>query len=323
MKKAGISLLMLSFMMICAAQQEKFPEAEITNGIIRAHFHLPDSKNGYYQATRFDWSGVITSLEFKGHEYYGKWFEKYSPTIHDAIMGPVEEFDQVGYSDAKIGGSFIKIGVGVLSKPEESVYNKFKLYQIVNHGKWKVRKKSDQIQFIHNLKDKDYSYEYSKTIQLTQGKPEMVLTHTLRNTGRKTIETDVYNHNFLVIDKQPTGPGYVVKFPFTLNGTCRGGGDIANIQGFQITFLRDLAKSENFFCNKLTGFNDTANDYDIRVENIKAGAGVRMTSDHPISKLVFWSSSTTVCPEPYIKIKVEPGQEFSWKITYEYYTLNP
>ena len=323
MKKTGISLLMLSFMMICAAQQEKFPEAEITNGIIRAHFYLPDSKNGYYQATRFDWSGVITSLEYKGHEYYGKWFEKYSPTIHDAIMGPVEEFDQVGYNDAKIGGSFIKIGVGALSKPEESVYNKFKLYQIVNHGKWKVRKKSDQIQFIHNLSDTEYSYEYSKTIQLTKGKPEMVIIHTLKNTGRQTIETDVYNHNFLVMDKQPTGPGYVVKFPFTLNGTCRGNGDMANMQGNQITFLRDLTKSENFFCNRVTGFNDTVNDYDIRVENTKAGAGVRITSDHPIFKMVFWSSSTTVCPEPYIKIKVEPGQEFNWKINYEYYTLNP
>jgi hypothetical protein len=323
MKKIFIFICIMSLFTIGAKQQEKFPEAEITNGIIRAHFYLPDSKNGYYQATRFDWSGNITSLEYKGHNYYGKWFEKYSPTIHDVVMGPVEEFDQVGYSEAKIGGSFIKIGVGALSKPEESVYNKFKLYQIVNHGKWKVRKKSDQIQFTHNLNDTEYSYEYSKTVRLTKGKPEMVLTHTLKNTGRRTIETDVYNHNFLVIDKQPTGPGYVVKFPFTITGTCRGMGDMAIIQGNQITFLRDLAKSENFFCNGLQGFSNTTNDYDIRVENIKAGAGVRITSDQPIFKMVFWSSSTTVCPEPYIKIKVEPGQMFSWKIIYEYYTLNP
>jgi len=322
MKKFYILICIPSFLMIGATQQEKFPEAEISNGIIRAHFYLPDSKNGYYQATRFDWSGIITSLEYKGHNYYGKWFEKYSPTIHDVVMGPVEEFDQVGYSAAKIGGTFVKIGVGSLTKPEESVYNRFKLYQIANQGKWKVKKKSDQIQFIHILNDTEYPYEYTKTIQLTKGKPEMVLTHTLKNTGQQTIVTDVYDHNFNVIDKQPVGPGYVVKFPFNVTGTGKGIGGIANIQGNQITFLRNLAKSENIFCDGLKGFSNTAKEYDIRVENIKAGAGVRITSDQPILKMVFWCSSTTVCPEPYIQIKVEPGQEFSWKITYEYYTLN-
>lgn len=56
----------------------------------------------------------------------------------------------------------------------------------------------------------EYKYEYHKTIKLTKGKSELVLMHTLKNTGKKTIETTVYNHNFLVIDKQLTGPGIVV-----------------------------------------------------------------------------------------------------------------
>jgi hypothetical protein len=322
MKKSFILICVLSCLMISLNAQEKFPEAVITNGIIRTHFYLPDSTNGYYQGTRFDWSGNITSLEYKGHNYYGKWFEKYSPTIHDVVMGPVEEFDQVGYSDAKIGGTFVKIGVGSLLKPEESVYNRFKLYQITNHGKWKIKKKPDQIQFTHILNDKEYPYEYTKTVKLTKGKPEMVLTHTLKNTGQKTIVTDVYDHNFNVMDKQPVGPGYVVKFPFNVTGTGKGIGEIALIKGNQITFLRDLAKSENIFCGDLKGFSNDVKEYDISVENTKAGTGVRITSDRPIAKMVFWCSSTTVCPEPYIQIMIEPGQVFTWKITYKYYTLD-
>jgi hypothetical protein len=31
--------------------------------------------------------------------------------------------------------------------------------------------------------------------------------------------------------------------------------------------------------------------------------------------------STTSCPEPYTKIKVNPGKEFTWKTRYEFYTL--
>ena len=308
--------------MISAMPQEKFPEAEISNGLIHAHFYLPDSNIGYYRGTRFDWSGIISSLEYKGHNYYGQWFAKYNPTTHDAVMGPVEEFAPLGYSEAKSGGSFVKIGIGTLSKPVESAYSNFKLYEIVNPGKREIKNKPDQIQFIHKLDDAEYSYEYSKTIKLTKGKPELVISHSLKNKGKRTIETDAYDHNFLVIDKEPAGPGYVVKFPVEVTGTGKGFGDLALIQGKQLTFLKELARSESIYCAGLQGLSDNPKDYDIRVENIKTGAGVRITCDRPLLKLVIWSSSTTVCPEPYILIKVEPGKEFTWKITYQYYTFD-
>jgi len=322
MKKANIIIGMLSCFMISAMPQEKFPEAEITNGIIRVHFYLPDANKGYYQATRFDWSGIITNLEYKGHNYYGQWFENYSPTTHDAVMGPVEEFGPVGYADVKSGGNFIKIGVGALLKPDESAYGQFKLYKIANPGEWKINKKADQIKFVHVLKDAEYSYEYKKTIQLVKGKAELVISHSLKNTGKRTIETTAYDHNFVMIDKQPTGPDYVIYFPAEMTGKGQGIGNIAQIQGKQMTLLRQLSKSERIFCNPLQGLSNDKKDYNFRVENLKAGTGVQITGDQPILKLVFWASPTTVCPEPFIQIKVEPGKEFDWKIFYEYYTLD-
>jgi hypothetical protein len=69
-----------------------FPEAEISNNLIRARLLLPDPERGYYRATRFDWSGLISSLECDGHNYFGPWFERHDPKTHDAIVGPVEEF---------------------------------------------------------------------------------------------------------------------------------------------------------------------------------------------------------------------------------------
>ena len=66
----------------------KFPQTEISNGLIQAKIYLPDAKEGYYQGTRFDWSGNMPSLKYSGHEYFGQWFTTYSPEIHDVIMGP-------------------------------------------------------------------------------------------------------------------------------------------------------------------------------------------------------------------------------------------
>ncbi len=302
-------------------QKDEIPQADISNGLIKARLYIPDTENGYYRGTRFDWSGVIASLEYSGHSYFGQWFEKYSPTIHDAIMGPVDDFTPVGYNEAKPGETFLKIGIGMISKPDEKQYTFSKTYQIVNSGKREVKIKPDQVQFIHVLKDDNYFYEYEKTVKLVKDKPVMVLTHKFRNKGEKTIETLVYNHNFFVINNQPVGPGYTAEFPFKLSGVFRDGADIAEIQNNRLILRRDLAKGETIYCGGLLGFGQSEMDYNIKIENHTTGAGVRITCDRPLSKMVFWSCPTTFCPEPYILIKAEPGKEFTWNIYYEFYNF--
>lgn len=319
MKKIGTILILSKWFLISSSQESKFPEAQISNEILTAHFYLPDINNGYYRATRFDWSGNTTSLTFKGHSYYGQWYDKYEPTIHDVVMGPVEEYGPIGFSEAKPGETFIKIGIGALTKPDDTPYNSFKLYKIDNPGKWKFKKGSSEISFLHKLKDRDYGYSYIKTVRLTEGKPEMVIEHTLINKGKKSIETSVYNHNFLMIDKEPTGPNYQILFPYKVSGECRGTDETIRFEGNSIKLLRNLAKGESIYCGNINGIENNPDNYNITVENIRTGAGVRITSNESLTKLVFWSSPTTVCPEPYTVVKVEPGQRYSWKIHYEYY----
>ena len=122
----------------------EYPSAKITNGLITATLHLPDAQNGYYRGTRFDWSGVMPSLEYKGHQYFGLWNPApYDPQLHDAITGPVEEFTAVGMEEAATGGEFVKIGIGSLVKPDEKAYTFVRNYEIKNPGTWTVKKKKD------------------------------------------------------------------------------------------------------------------------------------------------------------------------------------
>jgi hypothetical protein len=303
------------------------PQLNISNGSVDANLYLPDLQSGYYRGTRFDWSGVISSLRYKGHEYFGQWFERYDPKTHDAIAGPVEEFltrdAGLGYQDAKPGDGFIRIGVGVVRKPDEPAYQRFKTYEILDPGKRSLRNGPDWVEFTHELSsDTGYAYVYKKTVRLAKDKPVLTLEHTLRNTGRFAIETSVYDHNFFVIDGQPTGPNSVVRFPFEAHAT-KSLQNLAEMRAGQLVYLQELEKGQSVF-TELEGFGSMARDYDIRLENRKAGAGVRIVGDKPISKLVFWSIRTTFCPEPYIDLRVEPGSESAWKITYEFYDLpNP
>jgi len=333
--------LAAEFTFIAVAQN---PTATIGNGQIKATLYLPDSKIGYYRGTRFDWSGVVSSLEYAGHSYYGPWFDQTRPSVTDYIydganivtgpcsnmMGVAEEFTNdehtaLGWDDAKVGGTFIKIGVGVLRKPDDAPYSNFRLYDIVNGGKWTVRKTSNSVEFVQELSDpaSGYGYVYTKRVSLTSGKPQMVLEHSLLNTGKRTIDASVYDHNFTSIDKQAPGPGLTIQFGFKAQMFATSDPKLAELlilTGSQATLAKTLA-GEDKVAALFGGFGPDAKDYDIRIEDHKAGAGVRATGDRPLSRVALWGIRSVISPEPFIDMSIEPGSSFTWKITYDYYTL--
>ncbi len=286
----------------------QFPQTEISNSRIHAKLYLPDATSGYYRATRFDWAGVIASLEWKGHNYFGRWFDRYDPKLHDAITGPVEEFltnnSGLGYDEVKPGENFVRIGVGAIRKPDEPAFERFKTYEIVDAGKRSVRQGADWIEFTHELGDTaGYAYVYRKKLRLSGDR--LVLEHQLRNTGRKAIATSVYDHNFFMLDGQPSGPELAVRFHFPVRSKpapSRLGFDgLAEIRENELAYLRELKKGETVFSD-LEGYGASAKDYDFRVENRK-------------------SIRSNISPEAYIDLKIAPGSEASWRIVYHFYEL--
>lgn len=241
---------------------------------------LPDPARGYYRGVRFDWAGNVASLTYKGHEFFGQWFAKYDPLLHDAIMGPVEEFrgkdGGLGYAEAKPpNGLFMKIGVGVLRKNYDEPYNFAQSYALVNPGRRVVRAQKDRIEFLQELSDGEgYAYEYRKTLLLPRGKAKLVLEHVLKNTGKRAIDTDVYNHDFYMLEHQPIGPEIRVRFKFVPKSTDELKTP-AHIEGNEIRYERELGGSGESAHGPVLGFGDSAADNDLRVENTKAGIGVR------------------------------------------------
>jgi hypothetical protein len=306
----------------------KFPEAVLSNGAVQAVVYLPDAQNGYYRASRFDWSGVVPCLTYKGHTYFGIWFDRYDPMIHDAIAGPVEEFrssdglSSIGYSEAEPGGLFIKPGVGVLRKVDNSPYRFAFTYEQVDRGKWTVHIKRDQVTFTQTLRSPiGISFVYEKTLKLAKNEPVLLVEHHLKNIGSKPIDSEVYNHDFYMIDKTPTGPGMVVHFPFAPQPKTSLG-PRAKIDGHDLVYLQDLSSQgpgARQVSSYLIGFSDNPSDYDITVENKNTGVGVEQTADVPISQLNFWSISTTICPEAYVHLNVAPGQTTHWNIRYRFF----
>jgi hypothetical protein len=326
MKSKALSLTLASiifFLGSCTFDDmnfDKFPSTTISNQSVEMKIYLPDLEKGLYRASRFDWSGVIGSVKYKKHEYFGYWKDTHDPLFHEDLTGPVEGYIKpgLGYEEAEAGGKYIRIGVGIIEKDERE-YSFRNNYKILDYGKWTLDQGEDWISFTHELEsDIGYAYTYNKIIRL---KPDgFIIEHRLQNKGKKSIQTDQFNHNFFMIDGESSGPAFKITFPYPIS-TEDDPGDLLELKDKQISFLRELQDDEAVFV-ELTGFSEDASDHRVTIVNEKSGAGASYTVDKPLYRMAFWACKTTMSPENFIWIDVEPGREESWTSEYTLF-VNP
>jgi len=310
------------------------PSAVIANGLITARVYMADPVHGFYRGTRFDQSGVIGSLLLRGQggrgqDFYGPWFDRVSDDVHDyvyapegivagrdsAISGPVEEFAPLGFDAAAPGGTFVKIGVGVLKRPDAAAYDHYRHYEIVDAGRRDVHVTKNAVTFTQTVRDAAYGFRYVKTLRLLPGKPQMRIEHVLTNLGREPIVTTVYDHNFLKLS--PGNADVVITLPFAVVPGAPPDPALVKVAGNRIAYVRALKDKERASF-PIGGFSGTVQDYDIRVDDTKTGAGMRVTADQPLSDLHFWSIRSVMAIEPYIAIDIPPGGTKRWSYTYTY-----
>jgi hypothetical protein len=198
----------------------------------------------------------------------------------------------------------------------------FRLYEIVDGGKWTVHLDSASVEFRQEISDSSigYGYDYRKTVSVAKDKPQLILNHSLRNTGRRAIHSSVYNHNFLYMDRKAPAPGVSITVPFTIQASPPPDQNLAEVRGNQIAFRKTLTGEDRVYM-AISGFGAEPKDYDIRVENGPAGAGVRIAADRPLSRAALWSIRAPLSIEPFINMDIEPDTEFTWRIQYDFYTI--
>lgn len=280
---------------------------KIESSRLKAIFHEPG--DGFYRGTRFDRGGVADSILFYGEEIAAPWFDTYRPEMHDAVQGPAEEFSAVGFEEAAPGDTFMKIGVGLLRRPDDAPYDRFRLYEIADPGKWTLTSGKNRAVFRHELA---HWYDYRKEIALT-GESGLEISHAL-TVKDHPLEGDMYNHNFWTLGSLATCPGRRLDFPFRPTGHWRAEYDSVALTESGIRFSRALAKGESVFMGDLQADGAALTPYRLAVRQDRIS--VEIEGDRPVSHIVFWANHRIACLEPYIRISVAPGETFSWTIKY-------
>jgi hypothetical protein len=319
------------------------PAATIHSAQLTATIALPDAQTGYYRGTRFDWSGVISSLTYKGHQFITPWSQINDPAVADyeyrddqiatgtnsTIVGMPEEFLSMpartapGWEEAAVGATFVKIGVGVLRKPDDKPYDHFRLYERVPGGTWEVHRSSSSVTFRQSVMDpgSGYGYIYTKKITLLPGKAALTIAHTLHNTGSRSLQGMVYDHNFIRWDNETPGPDYSLQFIFEPKPFESLGEMPLFFSGHTVAFTRALAGKESVRALPV-GFGNTAADYDFRIQNTKLGIGMRITADQPLVRAAIWGMRSVFAIEPFVGYDIQPGADYSWTYSYQLYELS-
>jgi hypothetical protein len=132
----------------------------------------------------------------------------------------------------------------------------------------------------------------------------------------------VYGHNFLMLDGQTTGADFKVTVPFQIHSPQPPKQGVAEIRGNQFVYLKTLVDRDVVYV-PLLGFSDNPKDNEVRIENKRVGAGVVVRGNRPLTNMALWSIRSVLAVEPFISMTIEPGREFDWDVTYEYYTIAP
>ena len=276
----------------------------ISNNSLELLLHGP--QDGFYCGTRFDRAGVFDGVLWDGVQLCDRWFERYDPFAHDAVCGPAEEFSQIGFEEAAPGGTFLKPGVGLLVRPDDAPYDRFRLYGIADPGSWELAQDAGKVVFKHSLPG---IYEYVKEIVLT-GPSSFEIRHSFASPEPLALE--VYNHNFWTLGLLATGPSRLVDFPFRPAGDWRAEYDSVAFTASGVRFSRPLEKGESVYTGNIHDAAGGGMPYIISLRD--NGIRVLIRGSVPVVRTVLWANHRIACLEPY-NVFTSP---FNWTVRYDF-----
>lgn len=273
-----------------------------------------------YNFSRFDWTGKIVSLKFKNIQLAS--IE--DPNCQNQNLlgkGLYNEFGietPLGFDETEIGDWFHKIGVGLLKKEDEK-YVFSKPYKI-KPAEFRTSIDGNRV-LIHCVSHvaNGYSYELQKQIELKA--TSFIIKYSLKNTGKKTIHTEEYVHNFMSIYDDFNGKNFRLNFPFDLKPELFGetvNPEKAISLGEREVFAKS-SPNEQFFFSNLSGGKSVPAAWELF--HLKTNIGIREKTSFQTNKINLWGWKDVISPELFFEINIEPNESKEWARTYEFFKI--
>ena len=290
----------------------------LKNNSIEIHIDLP---NENYNFTRFDWTGKIIDVKFKGVSFVSNELNESKSNNHFGT-GFYNEFGMeapIGFHEIEKKEWFPKIGIGAIKKQEDS-YDFMKLHEM-KLAIFKETKKEKSL-LTRCIPDPVNGFDYLLEKEITLTEDGFQINYYLENKGEKVITTNEYCHNFISINKELIGKDYVLKFPFEIIpenlDQIINPDKFVKIKNTEITFLD--TPTQPFFYKNLSGRNEVNAFWELR--NLKTKMAISETGSFKTNAINLWGIGHVISPELFIDISLKPFESQQWSRTYRVFETN-
>lgn len=264
-----------------------------------------------YLGPRFDWTTQLRQVSLDGHSFLTREILK-DPAPGAQGWGLAGEFGietPVGYQDCPVGGTFSKIGVGLLRRPDDEPYRFQRSYDLTP-ARFTLRTEGAAALLITADQPADRGYGWFLKRHWAVRGSELTLTTTLANTGSKPLSTEEYIHNFIGFDQLAVDAGWTLTLPRDLEpaGLAKlvDPENLLSFGGRNLTWTRTPTK-DFFFCDRTPQPPATWT-----LSHRRLGLSVTETVDFPVANFNLWGHGHVVSPELYRTIEVAPGGSMAW-----------
>ncbi len=272
-----------------------------------------------YTGSRFDWTGKIRQIYFKGQPMLTT--ERHDDRDHLKYgEGLYNEFGikhALGFEEIRIGEQFHKIGIGLLTK-ESSTY-KFNQEHKVEAADFSIDCSPLRMS-IHCIGKacNGYAYHLKKEISLlSQG---LIIDYQLINQGNRIIKTTEYTHNFLNIPHS-TAHGVQVSLPMAIDlQRCE---ELVNPEKLAVVSTNHIRlvghPSTAIYYSNLSGDQKVPATWTKINEQTKVS--IQETGDFRTNQINLWGLGHVISPELFYLINLAPEQQAKWSRKYTFEQL--
>jgi hypothetical protein len=267
-----------------------------------------------YRGARFDWTGIVRQVTLDGMHTFctveGGGTEGVGLTNEFGLFTPV------GYEEARTGGRFPKIGVGLLTRDEDKPYDFFRPYEIKPFP-MSVHAGSNEVVFtVDPVPCGGYAVRLKKTLRAEGNR--LTVEYELENAGDRPIVTEEYNHNFLLLNGRGIGAEYALSADRPVAPEPRDPSRRPYRQPDAETVRWEDGFTGDFYF-RVSGTDGSAVKK-WRLENRAAGVYVEeYVSD--AFRMAVWGTPVIISPEVFVRVEVQPGQKQMWSRRWEFGTL--
>lgn len=271
------------------------------------------------EGTRFDRVGWITQarLEKAGIDFCVPESRiARQGTGGEGLSGEFGIDKPIGYEDAEIGDTFVKLGIGALTKVDGESYNFARTYPVEPY-EVQAEATPSEIRFV-SLVPEVRGYAATLTKVFTVEGRSLKIRYTLENLGRKPISTNEYIHNFVSVGAHPVGPDYILRLPYAPKTKQVGDGGVEEklvLSPGQLTWSSE-AGGEYYVLYE--GFAADERPY-WELLHTPSGAGMRERGDFDAAKFAVWGAGHVVAPEVFVDLELAPGESREWTRVYEFF----